>query len=94
MENDFDSHFTFLAKAHSIKDNKGVIKTNVEDTDDNFVLKDEVKNDVVDKKDYEPVKEDVDTLGSLKGKDRFHNTYVYVREVVLTRLSSEMGYQI
>ena len=87
MENDFDSHFTFLAKAHSIKDNKGVIKTNVKDTDDNFVLKDEVNNDVVDKKDYEPVKEDVDSLGSSKGKNRFNNTYVYVREVVFNKIT-------
>ena len=78
------SPITYLAQAHSIKDIEGVIKT-VEDTGDNFVLKDEVDNDVVDKKDYEPVKEDVDSLGSSKGKDRF-NTYVYVREEIFNKI--------
>ena len=57
--------FTYLAQAHSSKDIKGVIKTNVEeDSGDNLALNDEVNNDNFDKKDIKPVEKENDSPSS------------------------------
>ena len=71
-----------------------MIKTNVEDSGDNFVLNDGVNNDDFDKKDIKPVEKEDDSPGSnnFEGKDRFNNTRLCLRGGFNQDLLSEIGY--